>query len=91
MNAVPRLVKHIGDEMSKIVKQAWYTEHRQEVMLNPGVTYTIKLDMHKEAVQTPQDAAQLRIVAYPERAAVFVDEQFTGHVNEFNGSDREFC
>ena len=67
-----------------VVKQAWYTEHRQEVMLNPGVTYTIKLDMHKEAVQAPQDAAQLRIVAYPERAAVFVDEQFTGHVDEFN-------
>lgn len=67
-----------------VVKQAWYTEHRQEVMLNPGVTYTIKLDMHKEAVQAPQDAAELRIVAYPERAAVFVDEQFTGHVDEFN-------
>ena len=67
-----------------VVKQAWYTEHRQEVMLNPGVTYTIKLDMHKETVQAPQDAAQLRIVAYPERAAVFVDEQFTGHVDEFN-------
>lgn len=68
-----------------VVKQAWYTEHRQEVMLDPGKTYTITLDMHKDPVQTPQEAAQLKIVAYPVRAAVFIDEQFTGHVNEFNG------
>ena len=68
-----------------VVKQAWYTEHRQEVMLDPGRTYTITLNMHKDPVQTPQEAAQLKIVAYPVRAAVFIDEQFTGHVNEFNG------
>jgi hypothetical protein len=68
-----------------LVQQAWYTDHRQEVMLNPGVTYTIKLDMHKDPVRTPQDAAELKIVAYPIRAAVFIDEQFTGHVNQFNG------
>jgi len=60
-------------------------DHRQEVMLNPGVTYTIKLDMHKDPVRTPHDAAELKIVAYPIRAAVFIDEQFTGHVNQFNG------
>jgi hypothetical protein len=36
-------------------------------------------------VQKPEEAAQIRIVAYPERAAVFVDDQFTGHVDEFNG------
>lgn len=68
-----------------VVKQAWYTEHRQEVMLNPGVTYTITLNMHKDPVQAPQDAAQLKIAAYPVRAAVFIDDQFTGHVNEFDG------
>lgn len=68
-----------------LVKQAWYSDHRQQVMLNPGVTYTIKLDMHKDPVQIPQEAAQLKIVAYPIRAAVFIDEQFIGHVNEFNG------
>jgi hypothetical protein len=69
-----------------VVKQAWYTDFRQEVMLDPGKTYTIALNMQKTAVQAPRDAAQLRIVAYPERAAVFIDEQFTGHVDEFNGA-----
>jgi hypothetical protein len=68
-----------------VVKQAWYTEHRQEVMLDPGRTYTITLNMHKDPVQTPQEAALLKIIAYPIRAAVFIDDQFTGHVNEFNG------
>ncbi len=68
-----------------VVKQAWYSDFRQEVMLDPGKTYTITLKMQKDPVQKPEQAAQLRIVAYPERAAVFVDEQFTGHVDEFNG------
>ncbi len=68
-----------------VVRQAWYADHRQEVMLDPGQTYTIKLEMRKDPVQIPTEAAQLRIVAYPIRAAVFIDEQFTGHVNEFNG------
>lgn len=68
-----------------LVRQAWYTDHRQEVMLDPGQTYTIKLEMHKDPVQIPTEAAQLKIVAYPIRAAVFIDGQFTGHVNEFNG------
>lgn len=68
-----------------LVKQAWYTDQRQEVMLDPGQVYTIRLEMRKEPVQVPEQAAQLKIVAYPIRAAVFIDEQFTGHVNEFNG------
>jgi hypothetical protein len=68
-----------------VVRQAWYTDHRQEVMLDPGQTCTIKLAMRKDPVQIPTEAAQLRIVAYPIRAAVFIDDQFTGHVNEFNG------
>jgi PEGA domain len=68
-----------------LVKQAWYTDQRQAVMLDPGQVYTIKLEMRKDPVQTPEQAAQLKIVAFPVRAAVFIDEQFTGHVNEFNG------
>jgi hypothetical protein len=40
----------------------------------------------KETRTVPKDATgELKISATPARAAVFVDEQFTGHVDEFDG------
>ncbi len=71
---------------SIVVKQAWYQDFVREVMLDPGKVYTIDLRMEKLGrPHAPKDAAQLQIYAWPERAAVFVDGQFAGHVDEFNG------
>jgi len=67
-----------------LVRQAWYQEYLAAVTLEPGETHTLKLAMEKIPVQTPRDAAKIRIVAYPINAAVFVDDQFTGQVDEFN-------
>ena len=33
-------------------------------------------------------SAEIRINVHPERAAVFLDDNFVGHVNEFNGVGR---
>ena len=44
------------------------------------------LTLAKDTRTVTQGATgELRIAASPERAAVFVDEQFAGHVDEFNG------
>jgi len=68
------------------VKQPWYQDDVQQVLLEPGKVYEVKVALAKD-VRTPSTSAtgELRIAATPDRAAVFVDDQFAGHVNEFDG------
>jgi tellurite resistance-related uncharacterized protein len=68
------------------MKQAWYQEDIQQVLLEPGKLYEIKVALAKDVRTPPPGAAgELKISASPDRAAVFVDDQFAGHVNEFDG------
>lgn len=71
-----------------VVRQAWYQDFIAAITLEPGETHTLKLVMEKIPVRVPEDPARMRIVVYPVRAAVFVDDQFTGLVNEFNDSGK---
>lgn len=71
-----------------VVRQAWYQDFLAAITLEPGETHTLKLTMEKIPVRVPEDPAKVRLVVYPVRAAVFVDEQFTGLVNEFNDSGK---
>ncbi len=69
-----------------VVRQAWYQDHIQKVLLEPGKVYEIKLALAKDTRTAPSGAmGELKIAANPNRAAVFVDDQFAGHVNEFEG------
>lgn len=68
------------------VRQAWYQDFERDVMLDPNKTYTLSLALVKDGpVHVPANPAELRIYAYPVRAAVFVDGQFAGYVEQFNG------
>jgi PEGA domain len=69
-----------------VVRQAWYQDFLAAITLEPGETHTLKLTMEKIPVRVPEDPAKMRITAYPIRSAVFVDDQFTGLVSEFNES-----
>lgn len=68
-------------------REPWYKDDTQELLLEPGEVHTIQLTLTRN--DTPQDkaaaTAELKIEATPDRAAVFVDEQFLGHVDEFGG------
>src|SRR5438067_10529020 len=69
-----------------VVRQAWYQDYVEQALLEPGEIHTIKLAMAKEShVVTAGATSELKIDATPPRAAVFVDEQFAGHVDEFDG------
>jgi PEGA domain len=69
-----------------VVRQAWYKDFDEQVILEPGEVHIIKLSLLKEAHIPARDATgELKIAATPARAAVFVDEQFAGHVDEFDG------
>lgn len=69
-----------------IVRQPWYKDYTEEAVLEPGEVHTVNIALTKDGLTPTKDATgELKISATPDRAAVFVDNQFTGHVNEFGG------
>jgi hypothetical protein len=70
-----------------MVRQAWYKDYVDELVLEPGQTTVVNVALLKEAKPNTREATgELKISATPTRAAVFVDNQFAGHVDEFDGS-----
>lgn len=68
------------------VKQAGYHDFTQKVILEPGQKHLLHVAMQKNpAAQFPDSTAQVKMSVSPNRAAVFVDDQFVGHVDEFDG------
>ena len=69
-----------------IVRQPWYRDYAEQAVLEPGEVHVVNLFLVKEPRTPSKDATgELRISATPNRAAVFVDKQFAGHVEEFDG------
>src|ERR1700693_4278208 len=69
-----------------VIRQAWYNEFIKEVILEPGQTDEVKVELVKSAQLPTKDATgELKIAVTPSRAVVFVDGQYAGHVNEFDG------
>jgi hypothetical protein len=72
-----------------IVRQGGYVDFVQKVMVRAGETQTIDVKMEKDTrVQLPRITAEIKLVVNPNRAAVFVDGVFVGHVAEFGGIGR---
>jgi len=68
------------------VRQAGYQDFTQKVILEPGQKHLIQVAMQKNlAAQYPDATAQIKMSVSPNRAAVFLDDQFVGHVDEFDG------
>jgi hypothetical protein len=72
-----------------IVRQDGYQDFAQHVTLQPGETQIITVAMEKGLTgPMPHQTATVKINVKPERAAVFVDGLFVGHVGEFQGMGR---
>jgi PEGA domain len=69
-----------------VVRQAWYQDYVEHAVLEPREVHTIALTMVKDP-RTPAkgEMAELKISADPGRAAVFLNDQFAGHADEFDG------
>ncbi|MDE3135768.1 MAG: PEGA domain-containing protein [Acidobacteriota bacterium] len=66
------------------VRQAGYTEFRRSVVVEPGQTREIPVNMVKDPRGVyPSDPSELKLSVDPDRAAVFVDGRFVGHAGEF--------
>ncbi len=72
-----------------MVRQAWYKDQVEQVVLEPGKATIINVALVRdEHPNTREATGELKISATPTRAAVFVDNQFAGHVDEFNGAGK---
>ncbi len=68
------------------VRQGGYLDLTQKVALQPGQKQLLRVTLQKDTrVQLPTVTAEVKLSVNPDRAAVFVDGVFVGHVGEFNG------
>lgn len=71
------------------VRQNGYRDFTQRLTVKPGEKQTVQVEMQKAATgPMPKDWAIVKLKVFPERAAVFLDGQFVGHVGEFQGLAR---
>ncbi len=68
------------------VRQGGYEDFGQEITVRAGEKQTINVKMEKDPrVNFPTVTAEIKLEVKPNRAAVFVDGVFIGHVAEFEG------
>jgi PEGA domain len=68
------------------VRQAGYLDVGRKVVLQPGEKQLLNVALQKDTrVRFPTVTAEIKLAVNPDRAAVFVDSVFVGHVGEFNG------
>ncbi|MGA8764265.1 MAG: PEGA domain-containing protein [Candidatus Sulfotelmatobacter sp.] len=71
------------------VRQGGYLDFVQKVSVRAGDKQTIGVKMAKDTrVQLPEITSEIKLDVNPNRAAVFVDGVFVGHVAEFGGVGR---
>lgn len=71
------------------VRQGGFVDFVQKVAVRAGQVQTIEVKMEKDTrVQFPHITAEIKLEVNPNRAAVFVDGVFVGHIAEFSGMGR---
>jgi len=71
------------------VRQDGYKDFNQQVLVQPGRTNMVVVSMLPSPTgPIPTVTATVKIAVDPDRAAVFVDGLFIGHVKEFQGAGR---
>ena len=72
-----------------VVRQGGYLDFAQKIAIQPGEKKVISVTMERDSrVQMPAVTAEIKLDVNPNRAAVFVDGVFIGHVAEFGGTGR---
>ena len=69
-----------------IVRQGGYKDVPIAVAVQPGQKQIFRVVMEKDTrLSAPTITAEIKLMVNPDRAAVFVDDLFIGHVAEFHG------
>lgn len=68
------------------VRQDGYQDFTDKITVRPGEKQTVSVKMAKDTrFQMPAVFSEIKLSVTPDRAAVFVDGLFVGHIGEFNG------
>jgi hypothetical protein len=68
------------------VRQAGLDDFVRKIVVEPGGKLTVRVAMRKSVGwQIPAAIATLKLTVQPDRAAVFLDDKYVGHVGEFGG------
>jgi PEGA domain len=71
------------------VQQAGYRSVERKINVQPDQVQTVRVLMSKDpTAQFPKVTGEVKLSIDPDRAAVFVDDQFAGHAHEFGGAGR---
>jgi PEGA domain len=71
------------------VREAGYQSVEENISVQPDSVQTFRISLAKDPrAQYPHVTAEVKLAIDPDRAAVFVDEQFAGHAHEFGGAGR---
>jgi hypothetical protein len=72
-----------------IVRQGGYVDFVQKIQVRGAETQSVDVKLEKDTrIQYPRITAEIKLKVNPDRAAVFVDGVFVGHVAEFGGMGR---
>src|SRR5713101_6850033 len=68
------------------VRQAGLEDFVRKIVVEPGKKQTVRVTMEKSVGWvTPSKIATLKLTVHPNRAAVFLDDRYVGHVGEYGG------
>ena len=67
------------------LRHVGYADFTSTVVVEPGQIQVLNVAMAAAPVRSPAaPTAEVRLMVHPKRAAVFVDDAFAGHVDEFD-------
>jgi hypothetical protein len=72
-----------------VVRHNGYKDSSQKIVVEPGRKQVLNIALEADPqAQYPQVTAEVKMSVKPRRAAVFVDDRFVGHADEFDGANQ---
>jgi hypothetical protein len=74
-----------------VVRQAGYGDFSSRATIEPGKILDIPVEMQRDErfqLPEPKTRAEIKLSVHPDRAGVFLDDNYVGHVDEFGGIGR---
>ncbi|MGH9679777.1 MAG: PEGA domain-containing protein, partial [Candidatus Acidiferrales bacterium] len=74
-----------------VIRQAGYSDFTRKVLIEPGLVLDVQVNPERDTrfvYPKEKSSSIVRLNVQPDRAAVFVDDNFVGHVDEFYGVAR---
>jgi hypothetical protein len=84
-------IRLLPGEHDVLIRQAGYSDFNKKAMIEPGLILDIRVNPDKDSRFTYPDtktSSLVRLQVQPDRAAVFLDDSFVGHVDEYYGFER---